>query len=697
MITSQIVVLWLSSLNLLGIIVSSNDSSDIETTASNNESCHDDETCAATASTLASQSQSQSLSPPSPMTPNEDHDECGVWLALSTLPGTGIGMFAGKEFHGGENLMAAGDHAVPIIDLRLYQNGSWSFLWDEYIWSSEHLYMEHLGVDGVDVASAGFGAAANSFMDFVNADEQHPTYSIPHGIHRKSDPGAGAFTYYHSRATTAAGTITPGEELFVSYGSEWFLHRKKLLGPIPVTGDHDRADALYRKYRHIVNKLDEKITAGPRKKIRGFFVDQDDEKNNNDTADVDKGTANVPPPTRQSQFSEMKEELWETFVLNAAWDDSPTMAAFPSKEHYDAMNTQSVRMLKKSQMYRDKQWLQENGVCADTMHLGESTIRQAGHGAFASRRLRKDAIILPIPLIHIPDRKVLNTYGLIVASGQPLKGDISRPKPAQLLLNYCLGHRDSTLLLSPYGPVFNLINHNQTLANVKLQWASPQRSQHRPDLLNRNVSELHDLKFSKLAMELVALRDIEPGEEIFLDYGDEWEAAWQRHVAEWKPVEGADTYVSAFEMNQQVDHQFRTEFEQMKDPYPPNLMLKFHKSFLHHQERRTWLQLHPLPFNNTLNEWMESRSVKCDILRYTVVGKRVLYTIAIPSTDDTNGEHVLLEDVPQEAIFFQDRPHTTDIFLENAFRHDIRIPDEIFPEQWKNLLSSPTFGESDDV
>ena len=79
-----------------------------------------------------------------------------------------------------------------------------------------------------------------------------------------------------------------------------------------------------------------------------------------------------------------------------------------------------------------------------------------------------------------------------------------------------------------------------------------------------------DTPRAQLAMKLVALRDIEAGEEIFWDYGDEWEAAWQKHVQEWKPVEGAETYISAFEMNQQVDHVFRTEAEQEDSPYPPN-------------------------------------------------------------------------------------------------------------------------------
>jgi hypothetical protein len=448
---------------------------------------------------------------------------------------------------------------------------------------------------------------------------------------------------------------------------------------------------MYRKYKQFFINLEQR-------KLHGLGEEQSEdpetkqEPSNNDESSGAEVGDSVPPPTQKSHLAEMEEELWDKFVLNSAWDNSPTMAALPPKEEYEALNTQSILKLQKSRLFRDAKWLQENAVCADTMRIGLSTIRQAGHGAFASRRLRKDAIVLPVPLIHIPDRRVLNMYAITVSeeiSGESVQVKRREPKPPQLLLNYCLGHRDSTLLLSPYGPVFNLINHNQTLANVKLQWASPQRSQHNPDLLNMNLTELNNVNNSQLAMELVALRDIEAGEEIFLDYGDDWEAAWQKHVQDWKPVEGADTYVSAFEMNQQLagNQRLRTEFEQKENPYPANLNIKFHLYFRNTKERRSWIKENPVSFTQPQDEWMQHGSIKCEILRYKEVENRTLYAIVI--LDDPDDEDwVLLEDVPQEAIFFQDKRYTTDMFLENAFRHSLGIPDEMFPDKWKNKIVS---------
>lgn len=58
--------------------------------------------------------------------------ECGVYLALSTLPGTGIGMFAGRNFTAQEQMMQMGDHLIPIVD-----RPDQKFLWDSYTWVSQ--------------------------------------------------------------------------------------------------------------------------------------------------------------------------------------------------------------------------------------------------------------------------------------------------------------------------------------------------------------------------------------------------------------------------------------------------------------------------------------------------------------------------------------------------------------------------------
>lgn len=36
-------------------------------------------------------------------------------------------------------------------------------------------------------------------------------------------------------------------------------------------------------------------------------------------------------------------------------------------------------------------------------------------------------------------------------------------------------------------------------------------------------------------MEIIATREIAEGEKVLLNYGNEWETAWQAHVAAWQP------------------------------------------------------------------------------------------------------------------------------------------------------------------
>jgi hypothetical protein len=365
-------------------------------------------------------------------------------------------------------------------------------------------------------------------------------------------------------------------------------------------------------------------------------------------------------------------DLWNDIVmpLKDVWQSS-VLAALP-EDLTDVAEIDEVGLIemKKSKMRRSEEWLQEHAVCVDNFSFGVSSMSNAGHGVFASRSLKQGSVILPVPVIHIPHKSALDMY-------QPKQPD-EKPQRKQLLLNYCLGHRDSSLLLSPYGPVFNYINHNQTLANVRLQWALPERSNHHPDLLGEKVADLYDVKGSELALEVITLRDIEPGEEILLDYGDEWENAWQEHVKNFTPHNDTD-FISAraFDDEEVV---LRTEFEQAKTPYPSNMALVFKAGFGD-----------TLSFRDTEEkggskkfkfEQGATRKSTCEILRRSKVGYKYRYAAVLREHEKI----VLIEDLPREAFEFQDRPYTEDFFLLNAFRHSIQIPDDIFPEAWNNSV-----------
>lgn len=77
-----------------------------------------------------------------PTTPSRfaSSSQCGLWLAPSTIPGAGLGMYAGQNVVKGQQLQATGDLALPIIDIMVHvQDSNFWFLWNEYTWDAKSL------------------------------------------------------------------------------------------------------------------------------------------------------------------------------------------------------------------------------------------------------------------------------------------------------------------------------------------------------------------------------------------------------------------------------------------------------------------------------------------------------------------------------------------------------------------------------
>jgi SET domain-containing protein len=52
--------------------------------------------------------------------------------------------------------------------------------------------------------------------------------------------------------------------------------------------------------------------------------------------------------------------------------------------------------------------------------------------------------------------------------------------------------------------------------------------------VGHELSQLKQSRQPQLAWDFVALRDIDQGEELLLDYGDEWVVSWEKHVDAWQ-------------------------------------------------------------------------------------------------------------------------------------------------------------------
>jgi hypothetical protein len=565
---------------------------------------------------------------------------CGIWLAKSTIPNAGLGMFAGKPFQNGQDLLESGDIVIPIVDFSLHQ---WKYhyrlLWDDYTWDSDSTLSSDEGLVEVNAASPGFGACANSYLDLQNVDECRPSVDNA-GLDRTKDPGAGASSAYYNRRSIAKGNIEPGQELFVSYGSSWFESRRRL-GAIPLKGDHRRGQVLLESSHRMQQRL------------------------------------NIS--------TQVYKDIWQRFIWDSPYyNNSRLLNALPdSWDDLEFAKARSLLELRKSKHRVTSEWLREHGSCMDNMKVAPSTLPQAGRGAFATRFLQKGTVVAPIPLIHLPHKDRLQMYNVKTdGNGKSTVHDRQNVTRHQLMENYCYGHTNSSLLLCPYGVMTAAVNHNQTLANVKLTWSDPVKTEYHSEWLDRSIESLVAEKSTGLIMDLVATRDIQPGEELFLDYGNEWEEAWNRHLQAWKPANG----IAVDTLNNNFKTPLKTVSEQMENPYPEGIKMKCETAFKFKSKWKRYADSHESLMDYISHE--DEYQQDCDLLqREQDEHGNIVYTAVL--IDEEKGEKVAgskLEKVPREAFVFVHTPYASDMHLPNAFRHSIMVPDEIFPDTWKNTI-----------
>jgi len=320
---------------------------------------------------------------------------------------------------------------------------------------------------------------------------------------------------------------------------------------------------------------------------------------------------------------------------------------------------------------RDISWLEEYGQCMENIRPGNSTNIHAGRGAFANRFIPQGGLVAPAPLIHVADYGAMKVYETM-ENPKIRKSYIpnrSQGGNYQLFLNYCFGHAESTLVLCPYGLLTAYINHSPDRPNARILWSKEMRhSDWREKPIKKWASEKH----TGLQFDFIALRDIEEGEEIFIDYGPAWEEAWQRHVQNYQPRN--PNYIPAFELNEMIDMEYRTGKDDDLEYVVDGVRLMC---------RRLYIQQF-IPFSDIEDD------VECTILQKRTNGR---YVVQLKSTkffgqpdyeytDVRRGK--ILWDVPSDAFYFVDLPYTRDHYMPNAFRHAMMIPDDLFPTIWKN-------------
>lgn len=347
---------------------------------------------------------------------------------------------------------------------------------------------------------------------------------------------------------------------------------------------------------------------------------------------------------------------------------------------------------------RPPDWLQKHGMCADNLKVQTATDPRMGRGAFARRFLSQGSVIAPAPLQIYPNRAKFSA---------PMEGEERQKfqiqngimfEREQLIVNYSFQPKGSTLLLYPYGPGVGLINHASKKSgkiNAKLQWSNHHMN-HGTQWLDSSLTldQFWKMQYpGSLILDVVALRDIQEGDEIFIDYGREWEIGWENYVRQWKPYRPAHNknYKYTYpwdEMNKHNDpiKPYRTVSEQESKPYAHNLMMVCDTMNWKdgRDERLKW---------RPSKHWPEQLAVCKPLARtYNNTAKTYLYEVTLWPNDDHSGKDgtpiTLVDyDVPHTAIRLVDKPFHSDQHIPTAFRHPIGFPDDLTPPFWRNAVS----------
>jgi len=164
------------------------------------------------------------------------------------------------------------------------------------------------------------------------------------------------------------------------------------------------------------------------------------------------------------------------------------------------------------------------GHCLSDIYVDESTIPLAGKGVFANRDFKKGEIVSISPILLMPRKSVSDESS----------------HSNSVLINYLYTTNYSNVGILPLGTGV-VINHppKKGAENVAVEWyywtekkGDVSKKEHTRLTHESPVEKLISSEFSPLDMAYRATKDIVEGEEIFMDYGDEWFDAWHAHVME---------------------------------------------------------------------------------------------------------------------------------------------------------------------
>lgn len=654
---------------------------------------------------------------------------CRLWLAPSHLSSDDtprFGLYAGAQGFAKDEIIPSYEMSIPLFDFLHSPAASRSdvhrasvdFL-ESNMWLSDYAGSKFEANHSASVFIPGIGVWANHHSGISNVDwlqasillrELDEVAQLQRGL---AHPSRGSITPYYNATLRATRDIPPGMELYGNFGDNYEGVAEADIYQEKVTRwDFEHADKLLDKILEFMEKYDSEMDDALKEKVLDFMLERILEGSHRKRAKVIRSLI----PARTDKLQQVKD-------AGGTW-------AYRNRD-----------------ILKPPDWFENHGLCVDNLRPGPSTIPDAGRGAFSIRSIEKGAVISPVPMLPILNEEILELYAETIPVD---KGDgevtyeldeNASPTGNHLLLNYCYGHAESSLLLLPSAPMVNLINHTpeRSQVNAYLQW-STHEAVFNDHNLHDEPFDMRNLKEGSppppVVMELVALRDIQvragiaslllhldgkkkvhstflytnhvlrcffklfshlqEGEEILIDYGKGWNDAWIAYKKAWDsgysenskwPLKAADVRPNY------KDKPFPVNIQDGQVPYPAGVVtacfMDKADDLPDGEPKRNnanglvivrWLS------PTTRDEFTGQHFNVCDLMSREAVmladgTLSYNYTIVMQSGD------TLLEarQVPHSAITLVDRPYSSDMHVVNPFRQWIEIDDYRFPQAWRNL------------
>ena len=146
--------------------------------------------------------------------------------------------------------------------------------------------------------------------------------------------------------------------------------------------------------------------------------------------------------------------------------------------------------------------------------------------------------------------------------------------------------------------------------------------------------------------------------------------AWEAHVKNWVPPKDAEGYVHSSVY--QIDY-LKTPEEQKNDPYPWNLHTLCTNSFDKAGGGR---------YAYVKTRRKNKERLPCRVLERAESDGEYRYTVEVDRPDGK----VVVNGFPwhNNGIDLYDKAYSPMWHMEQAFRHKMYIPDDMFPENWMN-------------